>query len=186
MIKTTRALARLTATSLVLLCAGAAADQQLLMNGNDTIASPGLAWVAPTSVPPGAQMVLLYGSPDKTGPYIIRVKLPAGYKMPPHRHQDARAVTVLQGNYWPAVGDSFDQAKLKKFGPRDHYTIDAGVSHFAWAETDVIFQEMGTGPVSSPLEYVNPAGDPRKERLWGPLRRAPDRNRSPPQPGSRK
>ena len=57
---------------------------------------------------------------------------------------------------------AFDQSKLKKFGPRDHYTTDAGVSHFAWAETDVIIQEMGMGPVSMLIEYVNPADDPRK------------------------
>ena len=69
---------------------------------------------------------------------------------------------MLQGNYWSAVGDSFDQSKLKKFGPRDHYTTAAGVSHFAWAETDVIIQEMGMGPVSTLIEYVNPADDPRK------------------------
>jgi hypothetical protein len=71
-------------------------------------------------------------------------------------------VTVLTGSYWSAVGDSYDQSKLKKFGPRDYYTTDAGVSHFAWAETEVIIQEMGMGPVSSPIEYRNPADDPRK------------------------
>ena len=159
---TNRVLARMTAASLALLGAAAFGGQQMLMSGTDTIAAPGLQWTAPKSIPPGAQMVLVYGSPDKSGPYIVRVKLPAGYKLPPHRHADTRAVTVLQGNYWSAVGDTFDQSKLKKFGPRDHYTTDAGVSHFAWAETDVIIQEMGTGPVSMLIEYVNPADDPRK------------------------
>jgi len=160
--KTNRVLARMSAVALALLAATAFGDQQLLMDGTDTIAAPGLQWTAPKSIPPGAQMVLLYGSPDKPGPYIVRVKLPVGYKLPPHRHADARAVTVLQGNYWSAVGDSFDQSKLKKFGPRDHYTTAAGVSHFAWAETDVIIQEMGMGPVATLIEYVNSADDPRK------------------------
>jgi quercetin dioxygenase-like cupin family protein len=160
--KTIHALARLTALSLALLAAAAIADQEMLMKGNDTVAAPGVEWTAAKSIPPGAQMVLLYGSPDKPGPYIFRVKFPAGYKLPPHHHQDARAVTVLQGDYWSAVGDTFDQSKLKKFGPRDYYTTDAGVNHFAWAETEVIIQEMGMGPVPSPVEYVNPADDPRK------------------------
>jgi quercetin dioxygenase-like cupin family protein len=114
------------------------------------------------SIPPGARMIMLHGSPDKPGPYIFRVKFPAGYKLPPHHHPDARSVTVLKGDYWSAVGDTYDQAKLKKFGPRDYYTTDAGVNHFAWAETEVIIQEMGMGPVSSPIEYANPADDPRK------------------------
>jgi hypothetical protein len=156
------ALARLMAVSLAVLAAPAIAQQTLLMKGMDAIAAPGLAWTDAKSIPPGAQMLMLYGSPDRPGPYIMRVKFPAGYKLPPHRHQDARAVTVLQGNYWSAVGDTFDQAKLKKFGPRDYYTTDAGVSHFAWAESEVIIQESGTGPVSSPIEFVNPADDPRK------------------------
>ena len=162
MTKTIHALAGLTAMSLALLGAAASAGQEMLMKGNDVVAAPGLAWTAVKSIPPGAQMVLLYGSPDKPGPYIVRVKLPAGYRLPPHRHEDARAVTVLEGNYWSAVGDTFDQSKLKKFGPRDYYTTDAGVNHFAWAETDVIIQEMGMGPVSRLIEYVNPADDPRK------------------------
>lgn len=162
MIKKIDALARVTAMSLTLLAAPAIAQQTMLMKGMDTIAAAGLAWTDAKSIPPGTQMVLLYGSPDRPGPYIMRIKFPAGYKLPPHRHEDARAVTVLQGNYWSAVGDTFDQAKLKKFGPRDYYMTDAGVNHFAWAETEVIIQESGTGPVSSPIEFVNPADDPRK------------------------
>jgi hypothetical protein len=155
-------LARVTAMSLTLLAAPAIAQQTMLMKGMDTIVAAGLAWTDAKSIPPGAQMVLLYGSPDRSGPYIMRIKFPAGYKLPPHRHEDARAVTVLQGNYWSAVGDAFDQGRLKKFGPRDYYTTDAGVNHFAWAETEVIIQESGMGPVSSPIEFVNPADDPRK------------------------
>jgi anti-sigma factor ChrR (cupin superfamily) len=149
---------------LALLGAGApaTAEQTLLMKGHDAVAAPQLEWVEAKSIPPGARMILLHGSPDQPGPYIFRVKFPAGYKLPPHHHQDVRSVTVLKGNYWSAVGDTYDQAKLKKFGPRDYYTTDAGVNHFAWAETEVIIQEMGIGPVSSPIEYANPADDPRK------------------------
>jgi len=36
------------------------------------------------------------------------------------------------------------------------------VPHFSWAETEVIIQEMGMGPVTNPIEYVNTADDPRK------------------------
>ena len=139
----------------------AAAGQQILMKGNEAIAEPKLVWADATSIPPGAKMVMIYGSPDREGPYIFRVKFPVGYRLPPHRHPDARSVTVLTGNYWSAVGESFDQTKLKKFGPRDSYVTDAQVPHYAWAETEVIIQEMGMGPVSNPIEYVNPADDPR-------------------------
>lgn len=164
MTRMTRPALPAAALGLALLGAGAAAGagQTLLMNGHDAVAAPRLEWSEAKSIPPGARMILLYGSPDQSGPYIMRIEFPAGYKLPPHRHQDARSVTVLKGNYWSAVGDTYDQAKLKKFGPRDYYTTDAGVNHFAWAETEVIIQEMGMGPVSSPIEFVDPADDPRK------------------------
>jgi hypothetical protein len=142
--------------------AAATAQQQVLMAGHDAVAAPGLAWSEAKSIPPGAQMIMIYGSPGKPGPYIFRVKFPAAYKLPPHRHEDARSVTVLTGNYWSAAGEAFDPSKLRKFGPKDYYTTDAGVPHYAWAETAVIIQEMGMGPVSNPIEYVNPADDPRR------------------------
>ena len=107
-------------------------------------------------------MVLIYGDPKQEGPYIFRVKFPAGYKLPAHKHQDQRIVTVLQGNYWSAVGEKFEQVKLNKFTPGSFYTTEPNVPHFAWAETEVIIQEMGTGPISQPIEYVNKAEDPRK------------------------
>jgi hypothetical protein len=137
-------------------------DTQFIMKDHEGVIAPGVEWKAAKSIPAGATMALLYGDPAKPGPYIFRVRFPAGYKLPPHKHQDARWVTVLKGNYWSAAGDAFDQDKLKKFGPRDAYSTDAGVAHFSWAETEVVIQEMGIGPVANPIEYANPADDPRK------------------------
>ena len=143
---------------------GASADPgiELIMTGFDAVAAPGLEWKDAKSIPAGAKMLVIYGSPDKPGPYIFRVQFPAGYKLPPHRHQDQRTVTVLKGNYWSAVGEAFEQEKLRKFSPRDFYVTEAGVPHYSWAETDVVIQEMGVGPVSQPIEYVHATDDPRK------------------------
>jgi hypothetical protein len=43
---------------------------------------------APPSLPPGAQAAILPGSPAKKGPFVIRLKFPAGYVAPPHRHSN--------------------------------------------------------------------------------------------------
>src|SRR5262245_12013524 len=40
---------------------------------------------------------VLTGDPGKDGPYAVRVRLPAGYKIPPHTHPTAENVTVLSG-----------------------------------------------------------------------------------------
>jgi quercetin dioxygenase-like cupin family protein len=136
-------------------------DSPIVMAGPDR-AGPGRSWVDATSIPAGTRMIMVYGRPDQAGPYIFRVHFPAGYRLPPHTHQDRRSVTVLSGSYWSGVGETFQQDKLTRFGPRDYYITEAGVPHFAWAETDVVIQESGIGPVGNPIRYVNPADDPRK------------------------
>lgn len=135
---------------------------RLIMRDVEAVAAPALQWAESRSIPPGTRMIMMYGDPGKPGPYIFRVRFPAGYRLPAHRHTDQRSVTVLEGSYWSGVGETFDPAKLCKFGPRDHYITDAGVPHFAWAETEVVIQEMGIGPVGNPIQYVNPADDPRR------------------------
>lgn len=156
----------LALTGALLLTSGvSAADEggrRLIMQSNDAIAASDLKWSESRTVPPGVKMVMLFGDPSKPGPYVFRAQFPAGYKLPAHRHADQRSVTVLKGMYWSGVGESFDQDKLRKFGPRDYYITEARVPHFSWAETEVIIQEMGLGPLSNPIEYVNTADDPRK------------------------
>jgi anti-sigma factor ChrR (cupin superfamily) len=142
--------------------AGAEEGWRLVMKSHDAIAAADLQWSDARTIPPGAKLVMLYGDPAKPGPYVFRVMFPAGYKLPAHRHADQRSVTVLKGSYWSGVGETYAQDKLKKFGPRDFYITEARVPHFAWAETEVVIQEMGIGPVSDPIEYVNAADDPRK------------------------
>jgi len=141
--------------------AGAADGMRVLMKDGD---APGnsLEWVVPKAIPAGTKMIMVYGNPGEPGPYIFRVRFPAGYKLPPHRHADRRQVTVLEGNYWSAAGEIFEQDKLKRFGPRDYYITEGNMPHFAWAETDVLIQEAGVGPISNPIEYVRPEDDPRK------------------------
>lgn len=141
----------------------AAAQTEYVMKDYDKAFSSDTPWKDATSIPAGAQMVLIYGDPKKEGPYIVRVKLPAGYKLPAHKHPDLRTVTVLQGTYWSGVGEKFDQSKLQKFTWGSFYTTEANVPHFTWAETDVIVQEMGQGPISDPIEYVDASQDPRKK-----------------------
>src|SRR5689334_16729198 len=55
---------------------------------------------APPALPPGAQMAVLDGDPTAAGsPYVLRGKLPDGYKIPPHWHPTDESVTVLQGTF---------------------------------------------------------------------------------------
>ena len=49
--------------------------------------SSSLKWVdGPPSLPPGAKVAVLEGDPSKPGPFVMRARLPDGYKIPPHTH----------------------------------------------------------------------------------------------------
>src|SRR5262245_21440568 len=41
---------------------------------------------APPALPKGAMIAVLSGDPGKAGPFAIRLKFPAGYKVPRHWH----------------------------------------------------------------------------------------------------
>src|SRR4051812_10594332 len=47
----------------------------------------GLKWgPAPPGLPSGAQLAVLAGNPERPGPFVIRVRFPAGYSVMPHHH----------------------------------------------------------------------------------------------------
>jgi hypothetical protein len=52
--------------------------------------STDMKWgAAPKVFPPGAQIAIVSGDPFKDGLYVVRMKLPAGYKIPAHNHPTA-------------------------------------------------------------------------------------------------
>jgi quercetin dioxygenase-like cupin family protein len=150
-----------SALLLLLGCHVLAAEMQTIMLSEEATGAPDLEWKDSTTVPPGVKMIMILGSPKQPGPYIFRAWFPAGYVLPAHRHEDRRSVTVLKGHYWSGVGEKFDRERLARFGPGSFYVTEADVPHFAWAEDEVIIQEMGVGPIGNPIEYANPRDDPR-------------------------
>src|SRR5687768_15684131 len=72
----------------------------------------GLVWMdGPPSLPPGAKMAVLEGDPTRPGPFVFRVKVPDGYKIPPHTHPKPERVTVISGSFHLGMGDRFDPKK---------------------------------------------------------------------------
>src|SRR5687768_1524645 len=64
----------------------------------------------PPSLPAGAQMTVLEGDPTKEGPFVFRLKLPDDYTIAPHTHPRAERVTVIQGTFNVAEGNSVDKS----------------------------------------------------------------------------
>lgn len=113
----------------------------------------------PASLPAGAQFAVLEGDPTKEGPFTMRLRLPDGYRIPPHMHPAWERITVISGTFNLGVGEKFDAAITQEMVAGTFGYWPPGMKHFAWAKGETIVQLHGMGPWR--LEYVNPADDPR-------------------------
>lgn len=105
-----------------------------------------IAWKEIRKEPPLSR-AFIQGDQDKPGAFTFRVRAAAGHKLLPHTHPDDRVITVIEGTYWSAVGDVFDESRLMVFPRGSFYVVPAGVPHFsAVLEGETIFQESGIGP----------------------------------------
>ena len=105
-----------------------------------------IRWVSPPSVS-GLQMAWVLGAEQKPGPYILRVKLAAGARIPPHTHPDERNTTVLAGTIYVGFGETLDEANVVAIPAGAVYVAPANVPHYVWAKDgDAMFQEAGVGP----------------------------------------
>jgi quercetin dioxygenase-like cupin family protein len=120
-----------------------------------------LTWVEPP-VLPGARLAVVQGDPSKDGPFTYRIKMPAGYKVPPHFHKAGENVTVLSGVFWMGLGEKFDQGSGQELPAGGFFAVPPKHPHYAWAgNQETIVQVHGVGPTD--LTFVNPADDPRRK-----------------------
>jgi hypothetical protein len=114
----------------------------------------------PPSFPKGAMIAVLAGNPFKEGPYVVRLKMPANYKLPAHHHPTTENVTVISGGFHAGMGNKLDVDKGQSFAPGGFVSMPAGMNHYAWATAETVVQVHGDGPFA--IVYVNPADDPSK------------------------
>lgn len=116
----------------------------------------------PASLPPGAKMAVFEGDPMKDGPFVMRLWLPDGYRVPPHTHPKTERLTVISGTFNIGMGDKFD-AKAGREMPAGSFGYwGAGMKHFAWAKGETVIQLHGIAPWS--IQYVDPGDDPRNKK----------------------
>ena len=73
-------------------------------------------WKPFPAFPPSVRLAVVVGQPSEPGPYTIRVKVPSGVKLMPHRHPEDRVYTVISGVFYIGLGDQFDGDKVKASG----------------------------------------------------------------------
>ncbi len=114
----------------------------------------------PASLPPGAEAAVLYGDPGKEGLFTLRLKLPAGYAIPPHSHPKPEIVTILSGTFKLGTGDTADESQTVALPAGSFFAFEPGMTHFVFTDEETVVQLNSMGPWG--VEYVNPADDPRQ------------------------
>jgi len=119
-----------------------------------------IEWKPFPAFPPEARLAVLVGDPTQAGPYVVRVKLPSGVKLMPHRHPEDRIYTVMSGVFYIGLGEQFDGEKVKAYPPGCLVVLPGDTPHFHWAKSgEYVTQVTAIGPLV--IEYVSPADDPR-------------------------
>jgi hypothetical protein len=117
-----------------------------------------LTWTAgPPMLPPGAMMSVIEGSVSRPGPFTVRLKFPANYRIPPHWHPVRVTVTVISGSFNMGFGDELDLGKGKMLPAGSIFEMPATIHHFGWTTEETIIQEHGIGPLR--VNYLKPAHD---------------------------
>ena len=119
-------------------------------------------WKPFAAFPPSARLAVVVGDPTKPGPYVIRVKVPSGLKLMPHKHPEDRVYTIISGVFYIGLGEQFDANKLQAYPPGSVIVLPGNTPHFHWARSgEYVSQVQGIGPLG--LEYLDSRDDPRNK-----------------------
>jgi quercetin dioxygenase-like cupin family protein len=117
-------------------------------------------WKPFPAFPPSVRLAVVVGQPAEPGPYVIRVKVPAGVKLMPHKHPEDRIYTVMSGVFYIGLGDKFDGDGVTAYPPGSVIVLPGDTWHFHWAKSgEYVTQVTAIGPLG--LEYRSSKDDPR-------------------------
>jgi quercetin dioxygenase-like cupin family protein len=127
-----------------------------------SVLSEEVDWQPFPAFPPSVRLAVVVGTPSDPGSYVIRVKVPRGVKLMPHKHPEDRVYTVISGVFYIGLGDEFDAEKLEAYPPGAVVVLPGNTSHFHWAKSsEYVTQVTAIGPLG--IEYVRTKDDPRSK-----------------------
>jgi quercetin dioxygenase-like cupin family protein len=90
-----------------------------------------LSWSkAPEVLPEGAEVAVLEGDPSEEGLFTMRIRLPDGYRVPPHKHPGVERLTILSGTFGVGMGETFDEEAIVPYQAGDFIALHPGAPHF--------------------------------------------------------
>lgn len=148
-------------TSALAVSAGLLFAQAQAGEDHSVVAADEVQWASgPASLPPGAQAAVLYGDPTADNLFVMRLKLPAGYHIPPHFHPKPEIVTVISGSFELGSGETADPEETDLLVEGSMFVMPPGMAHYVYTDEETVVQLNSVGPWS--ITYLNSADDPRK------------------------
>jgi hypothetical protein len=96
------------------------------------------------------ETALLYGDPDKPGPYVLMFKWLPGNMSRPHWHPNDRMITVLKGTWWVGTGEKYDPDTTVPLPTGTYVTHFAKEIHYDGAKDAEVWLLMaGEGPATN-------------------------------------
>lgn len=142
-------------------------DMKAAQTGGPVRVAPSeLKWENAAALPSGAQMAVLEGAPSKAGPFTIRVKMPADFKVPAHTHPIEERLTVIEGTFRYGDGERFDEKTLKDYPAGSYLVIPKNQAHFGGSKRGAVIQIIGNGPWD--IHYLDQQEDPRRQESQRP------------------
>ena len=111
----------------------------------------------PPVLPPGAEIAVLSGDPSKKGHFVVAIRGPQGYKVPPHWHSTEEHVTVVTGSFTMGMGDTADGSGTA-LTPGGYARMPARMHHWAIAGAPFLIEVEAMGPFD--IHYVHPEDNP--------------------------
>ncbi|PPD41287.1 MAG: hypothetical protein CTY16_16265 [Methylobacter sp.] len=96
------------------------------------------------------EQAVLFGDPNKPGPYVVRIKWLPGNMSRPHFHPNDRFFSVISGTWWVGAGEKYDPEDTVPVPAGSYVIHHAGKIHYDGAKNEeTIIQVSGIGPASS-------------------------------------
>lgn len=100
---------------------------------------------APPSMPKGTRIAVLEGDPAREGMFTVRLRVPAGTKLPPHTHPREERVTVLSGEARIVLGEDPD-GPASSVSAGGFYVNPPELAHSVSFPVESLLQLTGSGP----------------------------------------
>ncbi len=96
------------------------------------------------------ETAVLFGDPEKPGPYVVRLRWFPGNMSRPHMHPNDRFFIVVSGTWWLGSGEKFDPESTVPVPPGTYVIHKAGKIHYDGAKKEeAVIQVWGMGPATN-------------------------------------